>query len=747
MRESKARTYSFITAILLALIIAGVFYVVNQESGSSAPALSAASAIITPTVNLVKSLDGYSGRGFGGVAAIAVIALLTIGLSTKERSVRSIFYATICAVIGQFFLVNRELCALIGRYLGLFATNPIYSPNREEAWLAITCGVFFYCLALILFIRATKREHLDTYDFGRADSARYGGLDAILLLSACAVGLIFRTYALNVIADSFEGELSPYSAGASSLKGMLLANRGTNGPWSPLGILYYLPIFLTTKVFGTTLVALRLSSALVGVLTIPLVYLLAARLSGRIGAILASALFALNCLHIGWSRTDIHPHGVTTWPALLMCWFLIKAYDTKKLAWACGVALMMGLSWHQYPSGQSAVVAPIIAIILFWLTNRRTLPLTRTQTTLVATGLALWAIGLPFSYWLADGRWQFINPFTLTGPRALWGHEGQPLSQFEIFTLVITNALKHLWDVIQGIFYRQPYIFHQEWLPYTDSVLGRTVAWLEVPFSVLGFLIIVRSIKSFESAVMLAWIIAAILPGILSEHAYPKRLSTLFPAIDIVAAIGMASLIHYGITESRSKWRGLIGATAFVSIFATYAAFTSWSWFSGRYWRYGLPAEIAFAERLKESITPGTIVIADLNRSYEAGKYLYLTLDHLADPRNRPNIWLPATTPVVPYLIKNPNLAQAHFSGTMPYLWTKLREQVKETAAHTEWKRVLFVIQEGPEDRSENINNVQLASTRCTTPNISRITRERSALNTLVLIECSFLELGSQGGE
>jgi hypothetical protein len=565
-----------------------------------------------------------------------------------------------------------------------------------------------------------------------------------MLLLACAIGLIFRTYALNVIADSFEGELSPYSAGASSLKGMLLANRGTNGPWSPLGILYYLPIYSTTKIFGTTLVALRLSSALVGVLTIPLVYLLAARLSGRIGALLAASLFALNCLHIGWSRTDIHPHGVTTWPTLLMCWFLIKAYDTKKIGWACGVALMMGLSWHQYPSGQSAVVAPVIAVVLYWMTNRRSLPLTRTQTTLVATGLALWAIGLPFSYWLADGRWQFINPFTLTGPRALWGHEGQPLSQIEITGLVVTNALKHLGDVLQGIFYRQPYIFHQEWLPYTESVLGRTVAWLEVPFSLLGFLIILRSIKSFESAVMLGWIIAAILPGILSEHAYPKRLSTLFPAIDIVAALGMATLVHYGITRYRSKWRGLVGATAFVVIFAAYAAFTTWSWFSGRYWRYGLPAEIAFAERLKEAITPGTIVIADLNRSYEAGKYLYLTLDHLADPSSRPNIWLPATTPTVPYLIRNPLMAQQHLPGTMPYIWTKLRDQVVESTSYSEWNKILFIIQEGPEDRSENINNVQLASTRCATPNISRLTRERSALNTLVLIECPFSEFRGQ---
>lgn len=741
MRNSKAFTYSTITTLLLVLITAGIFYVVHDESSGSTPALSGVSSLINHVAGAVKDRNGYSGWGFTGLAIITLGALAVVVLSIKERTIRDLFYASICAVLGQFILVNRELCSLVGQKFGLVPADALLYANRDEAWLAIPCGILLYCIALALFIRATRHASIQPYEFGRIDSTRYGLIDAALLLFVCAIGLVFRTYALNVIPEGFEGELSPYSAGASSLRGMLFANRGTNGPWSPLGILYYLPIYLTTKAFGTTLVALRLSSALVGVLTIPLVYLLAARLCGRVGAILAAGLFALNCLHIGWSRTDIHPHGVTSWPTLLMCWFLIKAYDTKKLSWACGVALMMGLSWHQYPSGQSAVVAPIIAVIVYWLANHKSPALSGRQTLALVAGLILWAIGLPFSYWLADGRWHFLNPFTLTGPRALWGHEGQPLSQMQIIVLVFSTAFKQLGDVLQGIFYKQPYLFHQEWIPYTDSIFGRTVAWLEVPFFVLGFLVVVRSIKRFESAVMLGWMIAAILPGILSEHAYPKRLSTLFPAIDIVAALGMATLVHYGISQQRSRWPKLVATTSLVLAFTAYSAFTSWSWFSGRYWRYGLPAELAFAERLKEVITPGTIVIADLNRSYEAGKYLYLTLDHLADPHSRPNVWLPATTPMLPSLIENPLMAPNYIPETMPYIWTKLREQVEETATNTQWNKVLFIMQEGPEDRSENTNNVLLASKRCAHPSISRIARERSALNTLVLIECPFSEL------
>jgi len=741
MRATKARVYALITVIIISIITAATFAVVNRESLVSTPALQIASTPIVAAIDIAKNYNVYGGRGFLGLALVAALALGILGFSFKDRPTRMLFLAALCAVSGQLFFVNRDLCSLLGQYLGFIPPNVFISANHDEARLAIPLGVVFYILGLIFFIRATKRERFQLYDFASVDCKRYALWDMLALILVFIVGLVFRTYALNVIADGFEGELSPYSAGASSLQGLLHANRGTNGPWSPLGILYYLPIYLTTKAFGTTIVALRMSSALVGVLTIPLVYLLAARICGRAGGVIAAALFALDCLHIGWSRTDIHPHGVTTWPTLLMCWFLIRAYDTRKIGWACGVALMMGLCWHQYPSGQSAVAAPIIAIALYLVTNRGSLPLSKWQTVVVTSGIFVWVLGLPFSYWLADGQWRFSNPFTLTGPRALWGHEGVLLSKWQTVVLVISTALKQFGDVIQGIFYKQPYLFHQEWIPYADSVNGRTVAWLEVPFFVLGLLLIVRSLKRFESAVILGWMLAAILPGILSEHAYPKRLSTLFPAIDIVAALGVATLLHYGVSQSQSWWRRSIASIALACTFIAYATFTSWSWFSGRYWRIGLPAELAFAERLKEAITPGTVVIGDLNRSYEAGKYLYLTLDHLADPQIRPNLWLPANTPLLPSLIANPLLAPQHVDSTMPYIWTKLRDQLAETKSYSQWQKVLFVIQEGPEDTKENIRNVELASKRCANPKISRIQRERSALNSLVLIECPANEL------
>jgi 4-amino-4-deoxy-L-arabinose transferase-like glycosyltransferase len=685
------------------------------------------------------STAGHPWFDYAAVAAVALLALVTA--RTRVASHRLFVCALATAIVAQLFLVDRELCAAIVRSLTGSPANPA-APTPQNDWLvAVPVGTAGYLTALALFYVGWKREREPRlFEMGIEESQHFGPADLLLLTGIVLVAIAFRMYALNVISDGFEGELSPYSAAATSLKGLLLANRGAYGPWAPLGILYYLPISVTTNLFGTTLLALRLSSAIVGVLTVPLVYLLAARLGGRMAGHLAAALFALNCLHIGWSRTDIHPHGVTTWPTLLLCWFLLKAFDTRKLSWACGVAFMMGLSWHQYPSGQSAVSIPLIAIALYWIGNRGALPLRWSHCALVGCGVLLWVFGLPLSYYLADGRWFFGNPFNLTGPRALWGGNQGPVSTLGTMQFVLRMAIEHLGDVIQGVFYHQPYFFHQEWVPYAPMFFSRTVPWLEMPFVVLGAAIVVRYRRRFESAVLLAWLVAAIVPGILSEHAYAKRLSTFFPALDILAALALTTLVQCSTARPR-PWPRRLAVSAVALGLAAYSAFLAHVWFSGRFWKYGEPVEIQIAAQISKSITPGTIVVADLNRGSDAGKYLYLLVDYLSDPRNRPNLWMAARTPTLPRLVQDPMLSVRLFAETWPYVWTKLRDQVDETANYKQWTRVLFLLQTGTPDNYPNDELIAAASARCRTPTIRKIQGSRAARNSLVLIECALADL------
>ncbi|MFO0417042.1 MAG: ArnT family glycosyltransferase, partial [Pseudomonadota bacterium] len=680
-----------ITSILLTVIMVVVFFVADTDNVAGERSLG----ILTPIIDSLSALgDRFSTRGhpwFGYTAAGLVLALLITAISLPKASGGLILFAVIFGIAGQLFLIDQQLWSAVTELFGL--TKPAYIPQSDplHSKVGISIGLGLYMMCLLLCLIAVKGSRTNPiFDIGKESGQTFSARDALILSLVFIVALILRTYALNHIVNGFEGELSPYSAGATSLKGMLLANRGTNGPWAPLGILYYLPIYLTTSLFGTTLHALRLSSVLVGMLTLPLVYLLASRVAGRTAGHVASALFALNCLHIGWSRTDIHPHGVTTWPTLLLCWALINAFDTRKVSWGCVVAFLMGLTWHQYPSGQSAVAIPLLALGMYWLFNRFRLALTWPQNTMVGVGVLLWIVGLPLSYYLADGRWFVKNPFTLTGPRALWGGDVGSSSPLGAAFAVFATAMRQLADVVMGIFYKQPYFFHQEWVPYAFGFNARTVPWIEAPFIAAGFAILLRHIKRFEVVVLLAWLIAGVLPGILSEHAYPKRLSTVFPALDIIAAIAIAYIVSVVISAARPLRQALAVSVVIISL-AGYTAFLSNVWFSGRFWKYGEPADINMARQFSESITPGTVVIADLNRGYEGGKYLYLLLDHLASKANRPNVFTVTTNPMMSRLIDQPTEAPRYALDTLAYIWTKLRNHREELASNTEWSKILFV--------------------------------------------------------
>jgi hypothetical protein len=663
------------------------------------PAIESLSSWGAPFLAQSHITFSYSCAALG---AILLLSMLTLPIGFRWLIVLGL----ICAFTGQLLLVDRHFWQ--------FNFLPSYLSNRID--LALPLGASLYGLAVMLWFFALRLGHYaELYEHGKSQSKSFCTTDIAVFLTCFIAAVVLRVYAINYIVNSFDGELSPYSAGATSLRGMWYANQGYHGPWAPLGMLYYPPVYLTTYLFGTNLVSLRLSSAIVGLLTIPFVYMLAARLGGKSAGHIASALFALNTLHIGWSRTDVHPHGVTTWPTLLMCYFLLKAFDTRKTVWAIGVALMMGLCWHQYPSGQSAVGIPLLAAAIFFIVNGLRLPLPWRHFALLSFGLLLWFLGLPFGRYMVTGQFVFSNPFNLTGPRALWGGGDAPQSAFQLAMFTAQQALIHLRDVLQGLFYKVPYLFHQEWLSYSSDTTSRSVGWVEMPLVTLGGVLLLVSIKRFESAVLISWLIAALLPGILSAQAYPKRLSTFYPALDIIAGLGFVVLIHT-ITKGLRRWRVYpIRLTAVAALVCAFC-FQVHIWFSGRFWKYGEPFEVQLANDASNLIDSRTLTIAFFGGGYDVGKFTYLWLDHITAPANRPNLVYFASHSEIETLTKKPLLALQRLDTNWAYIWTKMRDQLSETVSNKEWKQVVFLVANFRDPRNPAEPILQQALAACSNP-------------------------------
>jgi hypothetical protein len=537
-----------------------------------------------------------------------------------------------------------------------------------------------------------------------------------LLIGVLAVATVLRLFALDRVVGWFDGELAGYYAAATRLAGIPLANEGVDGSWAPLGLTAYPPYVVAVHLAGTTVLALRLAAAWVGVLSIPLLYMFVRRLAGTPAALTAAALLALDPLSVGWSRSDAHPHGFTLWPVLLVCLATLAALrDGGRRAWFI-TALTMGLAWHQYPSGQVAVLIPPLALVLVASEGDEGRRRIRGALPGLLLGGLLWFAGLPLSGWLATGRLELRNPFTLTGSRAAWSPDVAPTAAGDRLALVGRTVAANAADLAVGIVREARVVSHQDFLPDSWPLPSRLLPWTVAIGGLLGTALLLRRRAEPGAAVLLAWLAVAPLPALFAAGAYPKRAATLFPAFGCAAAVFAAWLFTSAWPDPTKRVRRAAWVLAGTA-FAMQTILMSCFWFSGRQWPAGRPSEIAIARHIADELVPGTLIVVDGAFTYIDSKLLYLLLDDLAAREHRPNAFVifEGETADFSGIVERPTAALRLLDEiAWPYRWTRLAGQRDEVAAARDWPRVIWVIGERtlPEQRP-NLLNVPLVRAAC----------------------------------
>jgi 4-amino-4-deoxy-L-arabinose transferase-like glycosyltransferase len=492
----------------------------------------------------------------------------------------------------------------------------------QGAWLwnYVVPGIVIAVGMLVVSVMPLVWRSSDREDEGRqTPSATFAWTDCWLLLAISLMAWLLRLYALNRVPGTFEGELAPYYLGASTLGGIPLANAGSDGPWAPLGLLFYLPIHAAVSYFGPSVLAVRFASASMSLLTLALLYAFGSRWFGRGAAICAAVFFALDPLQIGWGRTDVHPHGVTAWTLLVMCWVTLTAYESGRVRWFVVLAALMTISWHQYPSGQFAVLIPLL---FFGVTALRPAGLDRRQSTIrlvsLGLGLALWLAGPTIAHRLAGESSGIADYLTRLGPRIV-------LTQPAPFA-VSTDTVKTLairvsgatGDLLAGLFVELRHRFHQDVLIPISGWPTRSLSWLVAALALAGLAMMFKRQHRPAGTIVACWIVAAALPAILSETVYPKRSAALFPALFIVAGVAAQEVARVS-RRLPAWWRRPAFGAAVVSV-AVWFCVSAQLWFSPVNVRYGTDSETRVANWVTASLRPGTIVIADLWHTYTHGK-------------------------------------------------------------------------------------------------------------------------------
>ena len=156
----------------------------------------------------------------------------------------------------------------------------------------------------------------------------------LALVTALALLLrLFRLAYWGLWAD--EGEVYHYAAGSAA---QVLSGTAT-GPHPPG---FYL-LFHYWKELCASLFLWRLLPALIGALSIPLLFLAGRGLVGTRPALLAALLLAVNPVHVGESQ-DLRMYSLLTLEYLLLFWAAGKvALEGRKLLWYGLVAAVAAL--------------------------------------------------------------------------------------------------------------------------------------------------------------------------------------------------------------------------------------------------------------------------------------------------------------------------------------------------------------------------------------------------------------------
>jgi mannosyltransferase len=202
--------------------------------------------------------------------------------------------------------------------------------------------------------------------------------------------------------------------------------------------LYYALAWLWTQVTGTGEAGLRSVSAIAGVATVPVAFMLGAQLSGRRAGIVAAALVAVNPMLV-WYSQEARAYALFALLTALSLLYFVRALDQGRrrdfIAW--GIASALALATHYFAA------FPIAAEAL-WLLRRRGRETAPGLGILAAAGLLLAPLAI---HQMSIGHAEWIGNFSLghrlweTGLTFMLGETGDIIARPEHPLLAVVPCL------------------------------------------------------------------------------------------------------------------------------------------------------------------------------------------------------------------------------------------------------------------------------------------------------------------
>lgn len=392
-------------------------------------------------------------------------------------------------------------------------------------------------------------------------------LAPVLLLTALAT--FFRLHQLDTLPPGLFGDEAANGLQAAAiLQGERLPiyiEEPTK--WGSREPMYHYLMAGVFAVFGISAMAVRLTSALIGMATVPLFYAVCRLVWGPRVALLAGALLAVMRWHVGVSRIGLRAVLAPLWVVLtLLALSTLLRHRTRRAAIALGIAL--GLGFYTYPAYW--VVPPALLILLAAAVRRaglhavhHILPLAALAlgtALVVAAPLIRYAIAKPDYFFARAAR-----TATMSGNVSAGGASLRDNVQKVLFMLHLrgdANARHNLPN-----------------RPMLDPVTGGLF--------LLGLAELARRSAGREGesgeetgiarvGALVFWLLP-LLPSALSDSApHALRAAGAIPAVCLISALGLAALMRLTGSRRTLAVGPATAALVAVSAFNYHAYFRQW---------------------------------------------------------------------------------------------------------------------------------------------------------------------------
>jgi len=291
-------------------------------------------------------------------------------------------------------------------------------------------------------------------------------------------------------------------------------SRGLGGNYTTLFFYILLPFLY---IFGLSVQAARMAQAVMGILSVMLIYILGKRLFNPSVGLVAAGLLCVNPWPVHFSRLGYEPCLA---PFTVITGFLFLLYSNLSLddnqkslpsPFIAGLAgLMIGIFCYGYPSIR--IFWPfflVFLVLLNWKDFLLLLNNSRGLTAFLAFIVSLFLILSPMAYtYLTD-----FNGIARHGEtQFLW--KTMNLTPFQLMLAIIYRYMNH---------FNPFYIFSLVDLNESDFLLGKMFHFYMLPLTVAGIIVLIKQVKSSRSArLLLASILAYPLSDCICYWAIPN---------------------------------------------------------------------------------------------------------------------------------------------------------------------------------------------------------------------------------